>query len=626
MIRFGEPAAFVFASLVGVLVLLYLWERWRRRVVVPSLLLWESVPEEVLRTRRFQPDPLFVLQLLILTALIVGLAQPFRGVAGDPTAARQIVVVDTTASMQTREGDRSRLDAARAAALAHLRTLPADAEVMVIAAGLAPEVVTEFTRDRTALEAALRALAASDTGGDLAVSLAVAAAARQRADRPTAVHVFTDRLDDDLPATLRDGVTVHQVGTARTNLAIGGMQVFQGPFEDPRDARLHVQVHNFSDDEVHGFLTVQLDQQIIKRVGFTIAPDDARGLVIDGFTGPGRVVASLDADDGLAADNVARAWLRPVAPVRVLLVSPLSPLIDDLRRVARATPGFQLSVADPARLDAASLADTDVAIFHRWTPAATPTVNALYIYPPPDNPVFPARGDAERVEVIDWNAQHPALASLRPLASLPLRQTRVLDPPDWSTPLLWSRNAAGAFPLALAGDVGGHRVACIAFDVEADRLLGTDNVPLLLFFMNVVAWLTPAPEDVLVAATGQVLALHDLPPGPVVVHTPHGATQTLPADRRTLELRSAGEYTMSAGGMERRVLANFFDAAESDVGRHRPPSVAVAAPPPTAGPTRGTTRAPAANSRARLWLYGLAVGLFLLEWAVRRRYAAGAMS
>ena len=626
MIGFGEPIAFIFASLYGVLVLLYLWERWRRRVVVPSLLLWESVPEEALRTRRFRPDPLFLLQLLILTALIVGLAQPFRGATGDTPAARQILVIDTTASMQTREGDRSRLDAARAAALTHLHSLPADAEVMVIAAGPAPEVAAGFTRDRTTLDTALRTLAASDTGGDLSVSVAVAAAARARADRPTAVHVFADRSDDDLPATMRNGVTVHQVGTARANLAIGGAQVFQGPFEDPRDAQLHVQLHNFSDDEAHGFLTVRLDQQIIKRVGFTIAPRDARGLVIDGFTGPGRVVASLDAEDALAADDVARAWLRPVAPVRVLLVSPPSPLIDELRRLARATPGVQLSVADPARLEAAALADTDIAIFHRWAPATPPTVNTLYVYPPPDNPVFPVRDDAQGIEVIDWNAQHPALASLRPLAALPLRQTRVLDPPAWSTPLLWSRNAAGAFPLALAGDVQGQRVACIAFDLEAERLLGTDTMPLLLFFMNLMAWLTPAPQDVLVAATGDVLALHDLPPGPVVVHTPRGTTQTLPADRRVLDLRSAGEYTVSVAGTERRILANFFDAAESDVGQERPTPTAVAAPQPAAEARRGTTAARPANSRVRLWLYGLAVGLFILEWAVRRRAVAGAMS
>ena len=624
MIGFGEPFAFVFASLFGVLVLLYLWERWRRRVVVPSLLLWESIPEEALRTRRFRPDPLFLLQLLILTALIVGLAQPFRGATGDAPAARQILLVDTTASMQTRERDMSRLDAARAAALAHLRSLPADAEVMVLAAGQAPEVAAGFTRDRADLERALTALAASDTGGDLSVSVAVAAAARARADRSTAVHVFTDRAGDDLPATLRDDVTVHQVGTPRANLAIGGVQVFQGPFEDPRDARLHVQLHNFSNDEAHGVLTVRLEQQIIQRVGFTIAPHDARGLVVDGFTGPGRVVASLDADDALAADNVARAWLRPVAPVRVLLVSPPSPLIDELRRLARATPGFQLSVADPARLDDATLADTDVAIFHRWAPATPPTVNALYVYPPIENPLFAVRGDAERVEVIDWNAPHPVLASLRPLAALPLRQTRVLDPPAWSTALLWSRNAAGAFPLALAGEVEGHRVACIAFNLEAERLLGTDNVPLLLFFMNLVAWLTPAPQDVVVAATGQVLAMDDLPPGPAVVHTPRGTTQTLPADRRLLELRSAGEYTVSAGGTERRILANFFDAAESDVGQERATPGASAAP--HADATRGTPLAQPANSRARLWLYGLAVALFLVEWAVRRRSAAGAMT
>src|SRR6266436_2898467 len=118
---FLEPLAFAFAALYGVLVLFYLWERWRRRVVVPSLLLWQLVREDTIRARRFRPDLLFVLQLLLLTCLIAGLARPYaHGRAAGAVSGRHIFVLDTSASMQAQEGRTSRFEAARRQAIKHV--------------------------------------------------------------------------------------------------------------------------------------------------------------------------------------------------------------------------------------------------------------------------------------------------------------------------------------------------------------------------------------------------------------------------------------------------------------------------------------------------------------------------
>src|SRR3990172_3129620 len=110
MLAFAEPLALLFAGLYAVLVLFYLWERWRRRVEVPSLLLWEAVQEDILRARRFRPDLLFVLQLLLLTCLIAGLARLYLcGPAATPIGGRHIILLDTSASMQARETQRTRV-------------------------------------------------------------------------------------------------------------------------------------------------------------------------------------------------------------------------------------------------------------------------------------------------------------------------------------------------------------------------------------------------------------------------------------------------------------------------------------------------------------------------------------
>ena len=87
-------------------------------------LLWEAVRDDNIRARRFRPDLLFLLQLLLLTSLIAGLARPYwRDHEGGEMSGRHIFVLDTSASMQARERGTSRFDDARNQALKQLRSL-----------------------------------------------------------------------------------------------------------------------------------------------------------------------------------------------------------------------------------------------------------------------------------------------------------------------------------------------------------------------------------------------------------------------------------------------------------------------------------------------------------------------
>jgi hypothetical protein len=624
MIQFVEPLALLFSGLYGVLVLFYLWERWRRRVPVPSLLLWEAVREDTIRARRFRPDLLFLLQLLLLTSLIIGLARPYwRNHQGEQVSGRHIFVLDTSASMQARERATSRFDDARNQALQQLRGLSADDEVMLITAARTPEVVVGFTRDHAAVATALRQSVPADTGGDLGVALAFVDSARQRSDVPTSVDVFTDISRSQLPPPLRDTVRVFQVGESDDNLAIEGLQIYQGRFQDYRGARAYVRVENFSHREAHGFLTVRLEDQVVNRSGFTIPARDSRGFLVHDFPGPGRVVAQLEVNDALAVDNVAYGWIRPLTRARLLLVSAPSPLVDDLRDLAAATPAIELEVVRPEDFRPEQAQHATLTIFHRLVPAVPPPTNALYIYPPADNPLFPASGDATNVEVLDWNTHHAALRSLRPLASLPLQRARIVSAPAWSETLLWSRTSEREFPLAFAGEHDGRRVACLTFDLEAERLLSTDNINFFLFFMNLLGWLTPEQMDATVIHTGEVYAFGRFAAQPVRVHDPHGQIETLPATQTTIEPQFAGEYRIRSDGTSRTLLANFIDPAESDIGRaSREPPIAPTSVLQAAAQRGGAVRHVPQNGYSS-WLYAAALTLFVVEWAVARWTDAG---
>lgn len=615
----AEPLALLFSGLYAVLVLFYLWERWRRRVTIPSLLLWETVHEDTIRARRFRPDLLFVLQLLLLTCLILGLARPyFRGGGGAETSHRYVLVLDTSASMQAREGRGTRFDAARADALRVLQRAGAADEVMLVTAGHQADVAVNFTRDHAAVAKALQDAVPTDTGGDLALAVAFADNTRQRTDIPTELDVFTDIPRSRLPPPLRDTVTVFQSGESDVNLGIEALQVFQGRFQDYRGARAYVQVQNFAHHEAHGFLTVQLQDRVVHRNGFSIPARESKGYVVQDFPGPGLVVARLDAADALAADDTAYGWIRPVQALRVALVSRRTQLVDDLQELAAATPGLQLTVIDPETFAAGTAQPADVFIFHRFVPDVGLATNALYIYPPPGNRLFPVATEATNIEVLDWNAHHPALQSLRPLAALPLQRARVMTPPAWSDILLWSRTAEREFPLAFAGEHDGRRFACITFDLEAERLLSSDNVSVFLFFMNLLSWLAPDGGDARVVHTGDVQSFGNLSGEPLRVQDPRGNVYTVTGEPPTVEPLFAGAYRVGVDGTAQTLLANFFDPEESDIGRpSREPPIFPQSPASAAAPERNVPNPSSAGFG--WWLYCGAAGLCLFEWLAARR-------
>ena len=610
-----NPAALLFTTLYAVLVLLYLWERRRRRVEVPSLLLWQVVPEEIVRANRFRPDFLFLLQLLLLTLLIAGLAQPYlRGTALARQPMRYVYILDGSASMQAREGRRTRFEEARDALRRRLEALADDDEAMIILAANRPRVVAAFSRDHAALVERLRKLTPVDTSTNLDVVFAVARGAAMRGDRPTRIEAFTDAPASELDPNWRASAHIVQVGETDDNLAIEGLEITQGRFQDPRDAHAQVVVRNFAHRESHGFLTLAIEGRVISRRGFSLPPRDARAFLVGDFEQPGVLRADLEVDDALAADNHASGWVRPPRPLRVLVVSDASPLLNELAAVANATPNLEFELVQPVDYHRALSANPDVVLFHHLTPDTDPERPALYLYPPTENPMFPVRSEASEVSILGWNEQHAVMRGLSPLPPFPLARVQILDVPPWGEVLLSSRSGDREIPLAFAGLRNGRRTACIAFDLQREHLVGADSVPFLLLLLNLLDWLAPEDASVTVLTTGAVHTLDRLPAHPRRVIDPHGVTSSFPANGPlTIEAVDAGEYEIEADGTRARLFANFFDVAESDIGRPmKEPANSV---PPLGGAQR-----PAGGAPLSPWLYALAAGLFVVEWLVAARH------
>jgi hypothetical protein len=618
---FLNPAAWALGILLGVLFLLYLHEQRRPRVGVPSLLLWQRVPQGSRRPSRFLPDPLFLLQLLILTLLLLGRADPYFGGQESPGAGRHVLILDTTASMQAREGRSTRFDQARAALLRRLRNLPAEDEIMLISAGHVPRIAAAFSRDRGALARVLAGLEPTDTGGALEPSLAIAERALRAGARLGRIEVFTDTPTDEVTTAWMEAAVFQQFGETDHNVAIETLQVVQGRFEDHSQARAQISIRNHSRGEAHGSLTASLDGRVIARRGFSLPPLGAQTFSLQGFPAPGILHADLDVADALSVDDRAYAWIRPVLPISILAFAEPGPFREDLERIAAATPVLQLRTASPSEYENMAQTEADLLLFERHVPADPPDRASLFVFPESGADWLAASGLAREVEVVDWNDRHPIFEGVRPEVPFPLRRVRLLEQPAWSETLLTTRANGRSVPLAFCGELGGKRIVALAVDLSVDRLLQSDHVNLLLLFLNTLDWLAPYEESVTVVRTGETRFLSHLPDEVRSVVDPRNRVETIPpGGPLRIEPLWQGEYRLQVNGTERRLFANLFDPRESDIGRsgrqRSEPASGQQMPPAASeeGPPRGVP-----ERGIGLWLYQIAAALLVIEWIASTR-------
>ena len=566
-----NPAALPFFSLLGILVLIYLRQRTRTRIEVPSLLLWESITEDRVRSRRFRPDLLFFLQALLLLFLIGGLLHPYWPRAVTETRGdRQILVFDLSASMQAREDGLRRFDLALDQAKDVVQSLAPLDEVMLISIAARPHVVSGFTTDHRLLLHRLESLQPQDTGTQLELGIELALVQRDRAGRQAQIHVFTDMALSQLSLSEAQlqALSYHRVGETDDNMALASVHVYQNPFQDYSQAQAYILVRNYATRTKGATLSVALNGQAVFQEEFSLSANTTRSFSLRGFSGPGQLAVHLESEDALAVDNHALNWIAERRSWQLVLVSPVAHLHEELRQVSQSLPGVTLVSTRPEDFSPDQLNEQDVVLFHQFVPGAVISANSLYIFPPVENPLFPVLTEAADLNILDWNDEHEILRNLQYVEALPFKQARILALPPWAQVLISSRTQHGEIPLALTGEKDGHRVVCLAFDLGAGNLTDSDNLTLLVLFLNALRWLRPPnPLNPHLLPVGDMFFLPaDAPLDRARLSTPQAEAQALATD--TVSLDQVGIYRIEAETYQAVLYANLFDEAESDIGRH----------------------------------------------------------
>jgi hypothetical protein len=609
-----NPSALPFLAVLGILVLIYLRERLRTRVDVPALLFWLEVKEDRFRVRRFLPSLLFFIQALLLLLLVGGLLRPFSPQRVTETRGdRWILVVDISASMQAREGRARRFELALDQARQVIKSFSVLDEVMLISVATRPQLVSGFTTDHRTVLYRLENLQALDTGANLTLGVELALAQRDREGRQAKVHVFTDLPKSALSLSeeqLKE-ITYHRVGKNDDNIAVAALHIHQNPFQNYSQAQAYVLVRNYAARTKTGTLTVLLNDKTIYRRDFSLAAREVTSFSIKGFEGPGRLTARIEPDDALTVDNQALAWLSERAQRRLVLVSTVKGLREEIERVSSSIPGLTLVSIPPNEFSVTQLNSQDVVLFHQFVPGPDVPANSLYVFPPPENPLFPVVTEAEGLNILDWREGHEILRNLRYVEALPFKKARVLALPSWAQVLISSRTRSGEVPLALTGEKDGHRVVCLAFDLGRGNLTNSDNLTLLLLFLNTLRWLLPHdPAAPMLVAAGETFFLSAEAAQDSPRFTPPRGQET-PVDGGAVEIERTGEYRITGSQYGATLYANLFAEDESDIGRNEEETPSVASVTEASAPHEFVRTMP--KEFGRSLYYGAAL-LLLFEW------------
>lgn len=616
------PQFLWFLLLIPVVVLLYILKLRRTEVVISSTLLWLRSLQDLTANAPFQKlrkNLLLFLQILVLLLVVIALARPFLR-AHRETGANIAVIVDHSASMQTREGDRTRLEIAREEALDMVDAMAGGDKMMVVAFAESADVLCELTDDKYRLRRALRAIAPSDTRTNIRDVMNVARSlAPDDPDAPAAVPNLDLVLFSDGNLSDRDEVgaralnmTYRKIGSSTNNAGIVGMSV-RMPEEGQDEEQTFVLVHNANTEPLESTLSLYFEDSLIAVEEVNVpGGGDQEVVLAHGAFGRGMLRAELDHEDDLAADN--RAWLalRPPAKIKVLLVTEgTSTSGYYLKRALALEPRVELSAIEPNGY--APTGDYDLVIFDGYSPDELPTGTLVFFDSLPPWPDIKETGTLERPPVLDVLREHPVMRFLNP-GNVSIAKARQIELPPGARTLLSTRGG----PLIADVSRGGQQVVVVAFDISDSNWPLRLSFP--LFLQNLVLW-TPG---VALAEQTSLQAGKPIPILPVpdveeaTVATPSGRTVTVRLDplRATYfaDTTEAGVYTVTRGATAERVAVNLLDKNESDI-----------APADTIGFGRGVIEA---NTTMRVqtrelwrWFVYAALAVLLLEWWIYSRRA-----
>jgi len=602
--------------LAGALILLYLLKLRRRNFVVPSILLWEEALQDLQANaplQKLRANLLLIIQLTILLFAIFALSRPAMQWR-QPGGRSIVLVLDSSASMQSTDVAPSRFVAAKREAHKVVEALGPNDRMMLVAIGGATSALTPFTSDKRALALAIDAVPVTDTRADLRGALELAAgmaSGKKTGDGPDIIVISDGALPAlSMPASFQLPIHLISIGERCDNAGITMMSV-RRRLSGTSDFDGLITIKNYSARPrtcpLELWLNSGKSDQLIDAYDVTVPANGEKTEVLREVPANGGVLrAKLDIHDDLQLDNTAQLVLPNADPIAVTLATPGNLFLKTALSLDPAVTCTETSTV-PSSLPAGSILVADNVPLSQL-----PTgVSALLIGEVGDALPGTFAHTVRAPTIVDWQHRHPALAHVD-LSQIHLALASVVTPRTGATSLIES----DAGPIALAEDRHGRRIVYLGWDLHRSDFALSPGFP--IFIANVLDWLSGERQRAQVAnvRTGEMVTIA-MPVGTeqARLQAPDGTQTPLTVKGNTLTLdrfSQAGVYRLTGKGLDLRFAANLLDADESNLTPRTTLTLGESAAKVVSGPVR---------TEREIWraLLLLVLALLCLEWWVFHR-------
>ncbi|WP_019120599.1 vWA domain-containing protein [Brevibacillus massiliensis] len=607
-----------FALIIPAILLLYLLKRKYENREVASILLWQQMLTELEVSRPFQKlrqNLLLFLQLLAALLIVLALLQPAWPTDG-AIARHTVLVLDSSGSMLTREGEVPRFESAKQEAKKIIEKLGPDQSITLIEAGKVPKVLLSDSVDQTALQGALDMVTVRPGTSDSRAALSLAKAIAS-AEPDSGIIWFGDGGGEEIPAAESDASNLSsfrfvQAGTAAENVAVGTFATQKTA--EGVDGLLRID--NYGAKGKKGKVAIyDVKQRLLDAAPFELAPHGSHTAVFHSLPASAAYRAVIDVEqDGLAEDN--ELWSVPYLAEkgRAALVSPAgNRFLHEVLKI-----GGRFDVEQLNTVEAAAANPADIWVFDGVVPDKLPEGNVLLINPDRAVNWLPYKGKIQvasgwdvpdqacpLLQHVDWSQVHvDSIARLGEMAGM-----RGLI-------------RTGEDDAVLAGTIDGRRVVIVAFDLHQSDLVLRPAFP--IFMQNVLTWLSPLQSMPIGSGyPGEPLEI-PLTPGAVkrVLTLPDGTSEVLSVQGTSFVYavpEQLGLYRLEEQQGEGK-LTRYFSVqmreAESQIAPRR---MHVAAGQGQAEQSGQAPQAAGSYQDLTFWLVLLALIIVFAEWRVYQR-------
>ncbi|MBM3784251.1 MAG: VWA domain-containing protein [Acidobacteria bacterium] len=479
----GEFVA-LWSAVSGAALALYLLDRSRKKIKVASMRFWKPSerPPEAKHRKKIQQPWSLLMQIAGMGLLLAAVAQ-LRWGSPDRSSRDHVLLLDTSAWMAAREGQRRLIDEAKTNAIRWVRTLPGADRVMVVRADTLPTPATVFETNRTVVE---RAILESQPGaGALYLQGAFDFARRmQRQHGQSAGEVVfaggSRGQALDLPAenTLPPALRLLPVKEPSRNVGIRRFQFRRVPSQ-ARNWEVFLAVRNYGRAAEAVPLVVTFGNAPVGSGRLNIAAGAEETVRYEFATqAAGWAEAKLQVRDALPDDNQATVELPEQKPVRVTVLTREPNL---LRPLMNANPRVAATYLPPEAYKADL--DTDLLVIDRFKPGTLPKWSTLYIEPPSEGaPIAVARAGGA-AKLTQWHVEHSIATGLRTLDLRLDRATVFKNSPNIETV---AEVDGGTL---IAASASAPRAVYLGFHPGAASLKFELAIPLLM--ANIFEWMAP---------------------------------------------------------------------------------------------------------------------------------------